>query len=66
MLFPMVSQLARSFRFWQQLLAHSELSRAHNQQRDHNALRECFEDWRSYTLEIRADKFYIMALQKQV
>ncbi|PFX20450.1 Cyclin-dependent kinase 11B [Stylophora pistillata] len=57
--------LARSFRFWQQLLAHSELSRAHTQHRDHNALRECFEEWRSYTLEIRAEKFFVMAMQKK-
>lgn len=58
--------LARSFRFWQQLLAHSELSRAHTQHRDHNALRECFEEWRSYTLEIRAEKFFVMAMQKKM
>lgn len=60
------SQLARNFRFWQQLLAHSEVSRAHSQQRDHNVLRECFEEWRVYTLEIRADKYYVMAMQKKV
>ena len=60
------SQLARNFRFWQQLLAHSELSRAHSQHRDHSVLRECFEEWRDYTLEIRADKYYVMAVQKKV
>ena len=60
------SQLARNFRFWQQLLAHSEVSRAHSQQRDHNVLRECFEEWRDYTLDVRANKFYVMAMQKKV
>jgi len=58
--------LARNFRFWQQLLAHSELSRAHSQHRDHSVLRECFEEWRDHTLEIRADKYYVMAVQKKM
>ena len=59
-------QLARSFRFWQQLHGHSEVSRAHSQQRDQNQLRGCFQEWRDYTLEIRADKYYVIAIQKKV
>ena len=59
-------QLARSFRFWQQLHGHCEVSRAHSQQRDQNQLRECFQEWRDYTLEIRADKYYVVAIQKKV
>lgn len=59
-------QLARSFRFWQQLHGHCEVSRAHSQQRDQNQLRECFQEWRDYTLEIRADKHYVVAIQKKV
>ena len=60
------SQVARSFRFWQQLLSHSEVSRAHSQQRDHNVLRDCFEEWRDFTLEVRADKYYDTVVQKKV
>ena len=59
-------QLARSFRFWQQLHGHCEVSRAHSQQRDQNQLRECFQEWRDYTLEIRADKHCVIAIQKKV
>ena len=59
-------QLARSFRFWQQLHGHCEVSWAHSQQRDQNQLRECFQEWRDYTLEIRADKYYVVAIQKKV
>ena len=59
-------QLARSFRFWQQLHGHCEVSRAHSQHRDQNQLRECFQEWRDYTLEIRADKYYVVAIQKKV
>lgn len=58
--------VARSFRFWQQLLSHSEVSRAHSQQRDQSVLRECFEEWRNYTLEIRADKYFVIAVQKKM
>lgn len=58
--------VARSFRFWQQLLTHSEASRAHSQQRDHNVLRDCFEEWRDFTLEVRADKYYDTVVQKKM
>lgn len=65
-LFNLFLQLARSFRFWQQLHGHCEVSRAHSQQRDQNQLREYFQEWRDYTLEIRADKYYVVAIQQKV
>jgi len=42
------------------------VSRAHSQQRDHNVLRDCFEEWRDFTLEVRADKYYDIVVQKKV